>query len=70
MLRSMGMAMVLSIMTFGMGSAEAARYCASYIGGPEKAEARSNCTFASLKACRASVRERGGGKCYKKGQMR
>lgn len=48
--------------------ASAATYCAHYIGGAErKTEGahRSQCTFASLSECRASVRARGGGKCYK-----
>ena len=70
MLRSVTMAMALGVMIFGMSSAEAAKYCASYKGGPEKAEARSTCEFDTLKACRASVRERGGGHCYKQRKMR
>ncbi len=70
MLRALTMALALGVMLFGMSSAEAAKYCASYKGGPEKAEARSTCEFDSLKACRASLRERGGGKCYKQGKMR
>jgi len=70
MLRSMTIAMALGVMIFGMSSAEAAKYCAGYTGGAEKAEARSNWVFASLKACRASVRERGGGHCYRKSQLR
>ncbi len=70
MLRSLTMAMALGVTMFGVSSAEAAKYCASYKGGPEKAEARSSCEFDTLKACRASVRARGGGKCYKQGKMR
>jgi len=70
MLRSMTIAMALGVMMFSTGSAEAAKYCAGYTGGAEKAEARSNCVFASLNACRASVRERGGGHCYRKSQLR
>ena len=45
MLRSMTIAMALGVMIFGMSSAEAAKYCAGYTGGAEKAEARSNCVF-------------------------
>ena len=45
MLRSLTMAMALGAMMFGMSSAEAAKYCAGYTGGSEKAEARSNCVF-------------------------
>jgi len=65
MLRSVIMAAALAV-TF-MASADAATYCASYVGGPEKAGARSQCVFASLNACRASVRHRGGGHCYMMG---
>ena len=50
--------------------ANAATYCASYVGGPERAHGRSVCHFATLQECRTSVRERGGGHCYKKAQMR
>jgi hypothetical protein len=50
-------------------SANAKPYCASYVGGPERAHSRSVCHFATLHDCRASVRARGGGHCYKKGQM-
>ena len=70
MLRSLTMAMALGVMMLSTGSADAAKYCAGYTGGAEKAEARSNCVFDSRKACRASVRERGGGHCYRKSQLR
>jgi hypothetical protein len=52
------------------GAGNAATYCASYVGGPERVHARSVCHFATLSDCRASVRARGGGHCYKKAQMR
>ena len=68
--RSIAFTTALGVMMLGIGSADAAKYCASYKGGAEKAEARSQCEFASLKACRDSVRERGGGHCYKKARMR
>ena len=67
MLRSITMAAALAVTLVGMASADAATYCASYTGGPEKAGARSQCVFASLNACRASVRHRGGGHCYMMG---
>jgi hypothetical protein len=53
-------------------SSNAATYCAKYVGGPERVAsgARSQCEFATLQDCRASVRARGGGHCYKKAQMR
>lgn len=55
-----------------IGSANAVTYCAHYIGGPERLGAgtpRSQCEFATLKNCRASVRERGGGTCYRQGHV-
>ena len=56
-----------------IGSANAAvTYCAHYIGGPERVSPgapRSQCDFATLKECRASVRERGGGTCYRQGHV-
>jgi len=55
-----------------VGSGNAATYCAKYVGGPERiaSGARSQCEFSTLKECRASVRARGGGHCYKKEQLR
>jgi len=71
MLRSITMAAAaLAVTLGGIASADAATYCASYVGGPEKAGARSQCVFASLNACRASVRHRGGGHCYMMGMGR
>jgi len=57
---------VLFLGTLG-GAANAATYCAKYVGGPERIDsgARSQCDFATLQACRDAVRNRGGGKCYK-----
>jgi len=55
-----------------VGSANAVTYCAHYIGGPERVapgSPRSQCDFASLQDCRASVRERGGGTCYRQGHV-
>ena len=67
MLRSITMAATLAVTLGGMASADAATYCASYAGGKEKAGARSQCVFATMSACRASVRHRGGGHCYMMG---
>ncbi len=67
MLRSVTIALALGVMLAGASSADAATYCASYVGGKEKAGARSQCVFASLSSCRASVRHRGGGHCYMMG---
>jgi hypothetical protein len=70
MFRPITMAAVLSLVLGAIGVANAATYCASYVGGPERANSRSTCHYASLAECRASIRARGGGHCYKKGQMR
>ena len=48
MLRSIAMAAALAVTLGGMASAGAATYCASYVGGQEKAGARSQCVFATL----------------------
>jgi hypothetical protein len=55
-----------------MDLASAATYCAKYVGGTERVTsgARSQCNFSTLKACRASLRARGGGSCYKRASMR
>jgi hypothetical protein len=49
-----------------------AAYCAKYVGGKERVHsgAHSHCGYATLAACRASVRERGGGHCYAAAKMR
>jgi hypothetical protein len=62
----------ISVIICATGSSNAATYCAKYVGGAERVAsgARSQCEFATLKECRASVRARGGGSCYKKAQMR
>ena len=70
MYRSIAIAMALGIILSAAGSADAATYCASFVGGHEKAGARSQCHFATLDACRAHVRHRGGGHCYKKTALR
>ena len=74
MLRSMTLAAVLgtSVLIGTMSVANAATYCAKYVGGSERMHsgARSQCNFATLEACRASVRGRGGRSCYKKAVMR
>ena len=67
MLHSIAMATALAVTLGGMASADAATYCASYVGGKEKAGARSQCVFATMSACRTSVRHRGGGHCYMRG---
>jgi hypothetical protein len=65
---ALGIGLAISTTDF----ANAATYCAKYVGGKERVTsgARSQCNFSSLQACRASVRNRGGGSCYKKASMR
>ncbi len=70
MFRFVTIAMALGFILCSMGSADAASYCASFVGGKEKAGARSQCVFATLDACRAQVRHRGGGHCYRKASLR
>jgi len=49
-----------------------AAYCARFVGGAERKTSgvHAHCDFATLSACRAAVRERGGGHCYKAGSLR
>jgi hypothetical protein len=70
MFRSLTIAMAFVFILCGVGFADAATYCASFVGGKEKAGARSQCAFATLHACRAHVRHRGGGHCYKMTALR
>jgi len=59
-------AVVLSLV-FCTVDANAATYCAKFVGGPERVASgdRGQCDFATLKECRAAVRARGGGTCHK-----
>jgi hypothetical protein len=65
MFRPIVIATVLGMAVFlcTLGSANAAKYCARYLGGHERmtSGAHAHCIFATLEACRASVRARGGG---------
>jgi len=70
MFRPIMIAAALGIFLGTLGAANAATYCASYVGGPERETSRSQCHFSSLAECRASVRARGGGHCYRKGHLR
>jgi hypothetical protein len=58
--------------TFALTSANATVYCARFVGGEERATSHvhAHCDFSSLQACRAAVRERGGGHCYEAGALR
>jgi hypothetical protein len=45
------------------GPASAAKYCAQLRGST--ANGHADCSFSTLDACRARVRHRGGGHCYR-----
>ena len=70
MFRTITVAAALGLFLCGASAADAAKYCASYVGGPEMKGARSQCKFSSLTACRDSIRNRGGGHCYKMARLR
>lgn len=69
MFRAMAIVATLGLFLCGTTAADAAQYCAAYVGGQGMKRARSHCNFASLAACRESIRSSGGGHCYKMGQM-
>ena len=64
------LAIFAAVLGIGMGfaatSANAAHYCARFVGGAEKmaSGAHAHCNYTTLSACRAAVRARGGGHCY------
>jgi hypothetical protein len=58
--------MLLSTMAFVCyphDSANAARFCAQLRGS--SAAGHADCSFSTMDACRARVRHKGGGHCYK-----
>lgn len=61
---------IIAMMLLSMGlilgaqdSANAAKFCAQLRGA--KAAGQPDCSFSTLEACRARIRHRGGGHCYK-----
>ena len=58
MIRQITMATGLGVILCTMGAANAATYCAKYVGGHERvgSGARSQCEYSTLAECRASVR--------------
>jgi len=71
-LKRIATAMAMGVVLLVMGPANATTYCAHFVGGSERMGAgtsRSQCKFPSLQECRASVRERGGGTCYRMGPL-
>jgi hypothetical protein len=53
----------MSFVLYPQGSADAATYCAQLRGAT--AAGHSDCSFSTLDKCRARVRHRGGGHCYR-----
>jgi len=74
MLRSLGFAAALLVsVLYTVGSAQSASmYCARFVGGTERmtSHVHAHCDYASLQSCRDAVRERGGGHCYRAGNLR
>jgi hypothetical protein len=69
-MRTSRLALVATMMLLSMGfvlypqgSANAAKFCAQLRGAT--AAGHPDCSFSTLEACRARVRHRGGGHCYK-----
>jgi hypothetical protein len=64
MLRFITLATILGItaaVLYGQGPVNAATFCAQHVGAtPER-----DCSFSTLKECRASIRAKGGGHCYR-----
>jgi hypothetical protein len=56
-------AMLISGLVLYPQGASAAKFCAQLRGGT--AVGHPDCSFSTLDACRARVRHRGGGHCYK-----
>lgn len=66
---------LIAMMLLSMGfvfcpqdAANAAKFCAQLrgaTGGSEGVAGRPDCSFSTLEACRARVKHRGGGHCYK-----
>ncbi len=57
------MLLAMGFVLYPQGSASAAKFCAQLRGST--AAGQPDCSFSSLDACRARVRHRGGGHCYK-----
>jgi hypothetical protein len=53
----------MGFILYPQGPANAAKFCAELRGAT--ASGHPDCSFSTLKACRASIRQGGGGHCYK-----
>ena len=57
------MLLSMGFVLYPQDSANAAKYCAQLRGAT--AEGHPDCSFSTLDKCRARVRHRGGGHCYR-----
>jgi hypothetical protein len=57
------MLLSMGFFLYPQGPANAAKFCAQLRGAT--ATGHPDCSFSTLEACRARVRHRGGGHCYK-----
>jgi hypothetical protein len=57
------MLLSMGFLLYPLGPASAAKYCAQLRGAT--ATGHPDCSFSTLNACRARVRHRGGGHCFK-----
>jgi hypothetical protein len=53
----------IGFVLYSPDSANAAKFCARLVGST--AAGHADCSFSTLDACRARVRHRGGGHCYR-----
>jgi len=53
----------IGFVCYPQDSANAAKFCARLVGST--AAGHPDCSFSTLDACRARVRHRGGGHCYR-----
>jgi hypothetical protein len=57
------MLLSMGFLLYPQGPASAAKFCAQLRGAT--ATGHPDCSFSTLNACRARVRHRGGGHCFK-----
>jgi hypothetical protein len=57
------MLLAMGFVFYPQDTADAAKYCAKLRG--TSTAGQPDCSFSTLDACRARVRHRGGGHCYK-----
>jgi hypothetical protein len=55
--------LAIGFVLYPQGSANAAKFCAELRGAT--ATGHPDCSYSTMKACRANIRKGGGGHCYK-----